>query len=136
MVAGSPHGRGLFEYVLVEVNRSEWVFDRRVIDDSLTQVHAVRSFQHPRLGWIVLYGKRVGAHGPDGDLDPRGTPVLMLASRAGGSWRRVRISHLCGVGLQIAAAMIANVFTVAVSTRLGIHLFREIGEPFQECVTC
>lgn len=100
-----------------------------------TQPHAVEMADIDGDGLRdVVTGKRVWAHGPKGDVDPAGTPVLYWyrLTREGGkaSFEPRRIDAASGVGTQFAVGDVNGDgrADVAIANKRGVFLFRQISD--------
>ena len=109
----------------------ERLFDERVIDDSISQMHAVELEDLDGDGVPeLLSGKRYWAHGPEGDPGA-GDPALLVyytlgLCPAGPTFERRVIDADSGVGTQFAVADVdgdgkADVVT---SNKKGLFYFR------------
>ena len=84
--------------------------DEKVAGIQFSQPHAIAMADFDGDGLLdILTGKRWWAHGPKGDVDPEGTPVLYaFVLRRGGDGTAKFVPHLLdqttGVGTQVAAA--------------------------------
>lgn len=127
LVAGSPHGIGLWWWELEEATKSAWTYRRHTIDHEVSQVHAiVIGTRGDEVS--IFYGKRWQAHGPDGDVNPRDDPVVVRQRAARGAWdnpSREIIDSDSGVGLQIALRDDDGRWVLATSNKRGLHLFAE-----------
>jgi len=132
LFGASPHARGLWRWDLLEVTASGRLYQRYCLDRSTSQLHALAVLPampaEPVDAWVIT-GKRWQAHGPDHDIDPRGTPRLFRVGVHTDPRRRAVVELIddqSGVGLNFAARRLADGrMQIATANKLGVHLFTE-----------
>lgn len=116
----SPHNRGVWWF------RGP-AFTRELIDDSVTQTHAMRiaDFEGDGVPEIVT-GKRQYAHF-SGDPDIDAPPVLVVYRRDGAAWTKLELDADSGVGNQFEIADVDGDgrLDIAIASRRGVFLFRQ-----------
>jgi hypothetical protein len=105
-------------------------FTQHTIDDSVSETHSMMMVDINGDGQPdFVTGKRWWAHGPNGDVDPAGTPYLYWFEfhRDGGkvTWTRHEIDNDSGVGTQFAIADLNGDHRpdVIVSNKKGVFIF-------------
>ncbi|MCH7225466.1 FG-GAP repeat domain-containing protein [Haloferula sp. A504] len=101
-----------------------------------TQPHAVEMADMDGDGLTdIVTGKRFWAHGPNGDVDPDGTPVLYWFKlsrdgKGGASYEPRLIDRDSGVGTQFAVRDVNGDQRpdVAIANKRGVYVFRQRGE--------
>ena len=126
-VAGMGHGRGLFWFEQIDDN----LWDRHIIDDTYTQIHASEMADIDGDGIDdFVAGKTPLAHIGLKDPDEYGTPWLYwykIIKDENGSplFERHLIDDSVGVGRQVTVADINQdgLLDIASGTRHGVHIF-------------
>jgi hypothetical protein len=109
-------------------------FERRLIDDSFSQSHALVLADLNGDGVLELVsGKRFWAHGPTGDVNPSDPAVLCWYElhRAGGevTWTRHLIDDDSGVGTQFVVADVNGDgrLDIVTANKKGVFYFEQQG---------
>ncbi|MFE3105271.1 hypothetical protein [Nocardia tengchongensis] len=132
LFAASPHARGCWRFDLIDADARRRVYRRHTLDTATSQLHALTvlpaTVDEPCDAWVIT-GKRWQAHGPDHDIDPHGTPVLMrigVHADPADSHHVELIDDHSGVGLHFAARRLSDGrMQIATANKLGVHLFTE-----------
>jgi hypothetical protein len=126
--SSSAHGRGVdWNRLRVDGDGLAFLNPWRIVEH-VSQTHALACADLDGDGERDLVtGKRWWAHGPNGDVDPAGTPWLFWIRVVPGSPPRFELHAIdaaCGVGTQIEIADFDadGRADVAVANKLGVHL--------------
>ncbi|MGB3968120.1 MAG: VCBS repeat-containing protein [Planctomycetota bacterium] len=129
VLASSAHGRGItWNASRVDADGVPF-FTPRSIADHVTQTHALAFADVDRDGTPDLVtGKRWWAHGPNGDVDPAGTPWLLWIHVVPGPEPRFEVHPIddsSGVGTGFAVSDVNGDgnLDVAVANKRGVFLF-------------
>jgi len=129
--SSSAHRRGVWWHE----QRADGTFMRHLIDDTVTQTHALNLVDIDGDGRKdLITGKRRWAHGPGGDIDPGAAPVLhwfeIQPGKGGTPLRfvRHRVDDDSGVGTQFVCEDVNGDRRpdIVVSNKRGVFLFEQI----------
>jgi hypothetical protein len=136
VVSSSAHARGFWLHEVTPRDGGGFAFVRRDLPIDVSQTHALAVADVDGDGrQDLVTGKRFWAHGPTGDVDPAGTPLLLwfaIEPAAGGPHlTRHVIDDASGVGTCFVAEDLdgdARV-DVAVANKKGVFVFFQQSSP-------
>ncbi|HLQ37432.1 MAG TPA: VCBS repeat-containing protein [Planctomycetota bacterium] len=129
VVSSSAHGRGVWWHRQQQGEGGKPQFSPHDVLTTITQTHALCTGDIDGDGRPDLVtGKRFWAHGPDGDEEPAGTPLLVWIAIEPGSPPKFTphvIDDASGVGTQFEVADVNGdgLLDVVVANKKGVFLF-------------